>query len=233
MHAQLIPAQPSAWPVIAPASKGFEIAPQDRQGASDPLGVEGIRMNHVRNEEIFGESEPAGSVYRVLKGVVRTYRILADGRRQISEFFLPGDVFGLEAGADHRTSAEAVTDCEVVALRRSQLAERAATDAAIAHKLWALTLNSLRRSEEHMLVLGRKSACERLAWFLIDMSARIPAPDRIDLPMSRQDIADFLGLTIETVSRTMTQLQDDGVIALRSCRQVLMRDKAALDDLAA
>ena len=84
-----------------------------------------------------------------------------------------------------------------------------------------------------MLVLGRKNACERLAWFLIDLSERIPAPDRLDLPMSRQDIADYLGLTIETVSRTMTQLQDEAVIALPSCRQVLLRDRQGLADLAA
>lgn len=200
---------------------------------SDPLGVDGVRMSYARNEEIFGESEPAACIYRVLKGVVRTYRILTDGRRQIAEFFLPGDVFGLEAGADHRTSAEAVSDCEVVAVRRTQVAERAMHDAETAHKLWSLTLHHLRRSEEHMLVLGRKNACERLAWFLMDMSERIPAPDHIDLPVSRQDIADFLGLTIETVSRTMTQLQDENVIALPSCRQVLLRDRQALEDLAA
>jgi len=84
-----------------------------------------------------------------------------------------------------------------------------------------------------MLVLGRKNACERVAWFLMDMSERIPAPDRLDLPMSRQDIADFLGLTIETVSRTMTQLQDDGLIGLPSRRRVVLRQRAALEDLAA
>lgn len=232
MHAELAPVLSSSWPAAAP-SQALEGAHLDRPGAADPLGVEGVRMSHARNEEIFGESEPAGSVYRVLKGVVRTYRILADGRRQIAEFFLPGDVFGLESGLEHRTSAEAVSDCEILVLRRSKLAERAASDSPTAHKLWALTLNQLRRSEEHMLVLGRKSACERLAWFLLDMSVRIPAPDRVDLPMSRQDIADFLGLTIETVSRTMTQLQDEGVIALASSRQVVLRDKTALNDLAA
>jgi CRP/FNR family nitrogen fixation transcriptional regulator len=199
----------------------------------DPLGVEGVRMSYSRNEEIFGEGEPAGCVYRVIAGVVRTYRILADGRRQISDFYLPGDIFGMEAGTDHRTSAEAVSDCQVLAMRRTQLAERAMSDASVAHKLWALTLHHLRRSEEHMLVLGRKSACERLAWFLMDMAERIPAHGRIDLPVSRQDIADFLGLTIETVSRTMTQLQDEEVIDLPSCRQVLMRDRQALQDLAA
>ncbi len=200
---------------------------------ADPLGVSGVRMTYGRNEEIYGEGEPATCAYRVLSGVVRTCRILADGRRQIAEFFLPGDVFGLQAGEDHSTSAEAVSDCEVVALRRSQLGERAMTDASTAQKLWALSLHHLGRSEEHMLVLGRKGAAERLAWFLLDMSDRIPAPRTVELPMSRQDIADFLGLTIETVSRTMTQLQDESLIELASCRTVVLRDREALADLAA
>jgi CRP/FNR family nitrogen fixation transcriptional regulator len=200
---------------------------------SDPLGVDGVRMAYARNEEVFGEGEPAQCVYRVLKGVARTSRILADGRRQVAEFFLPGDVFGLEAGKDHHVSAEAVTSCELVALRRGQLGERALADSATSHKLWSLTLHQLRRSEDHMLVLGRKTACERLAWFLLDMSERIPAPERVDLPMSRQDIADYLGLTIETVSRTMTQLQEDGLISLASCRQVRLTDRQGLERLAA
>lgn len=209
--------------------------PIDRasESSADPLGVAGVRMAYRRNEEIFGEGEPATSVYRVLKGVVRTYRILADGRRQIAEFFLPGEVFGLQARAEHTASAEAVTDCELVAVRRSQLSERALNDGATAHKLLALTLHQLLRSEEHMLILGRKTASERLAWFLMDMAERIPAPNRVELPMSRQDIADYLGLTIETVSRTMTQLQDDGVIELPTCRQVVLRDRQTLMDLAA
>lgn len=210
-------------------------APADKASESlaDPLGVAGVRVAYGRNEEIFGEGEPATCVYRVLKGVVRTYRILADGRRQIAEFFLPGEVFGLQGGAAHRASAEAVTDCEVVAVRRSQLSERALNDNAAAHKLLALTLHQLLRSEEHMLILGRKTACERLAWFLMDMAERIPAPNRVELPMSRQDIADYLGLTIETVSRTMTQLQDQGVIELATCRRVVLRDRQTLMDLAA
>ncbi len=202
-------------------------------GVADPLGVDGVKTTYVRNEEIYGEGEPGTFVYRVLSGVARTYRILADGRRQISEFFLPGDVFGLEGGVDHNLSAEAVSDCVLVAIRRSHLAERAAQDSATAQKLWALTLHHLGRSEEHMLLLGRKNASERVAWFLLDMARRIPAQGQVDLPMSRQDIADYLGLTIETVSRTMTQLQDDELIALPSCRCVVLSDRTGLTDLAA
>lgn len=206
---------------------------QASESSADPLGVAGVRMTWRRNEEIFGEGESATCVYRVLRGVVRTYRILADGRRQIAEFFLPGEVFGLHARAVHQASAEAVTDCEVVAVRRSQLSERSLNDGATAHKLLALTLHQLLRSEEHMLILGRKTASERLAWFLMDMAERIPAPNRVELPMSRQDIADFLGLTIETVSRSMTQLQDEGVIELPTCRQVVLRNRQTLMGLAA
>jgi CRP/FNR family nitrogen fixation transcriptional regulator len=231
MHTQTIPTAADIVRLQTPAAARAPGASGPL--TSDPLGVEGVRIGYGRNEEIFGESEPATYVYRVLSGVARTYRILADGRRQIAEFYLPGDVFGLEAGLEHRTSAEAVSDCEVVAIRRSQLAERGAACAATSQKLFALSLHWLRRTEEHMLVLGRKNACERVAWFLMDMSVRIPAPERVELPMSRQDIADFLGLTIETVSRTMTQLQDDDLIALPSCRQVLLKDRQALLDLAA
>jgi CRP/FNR family nitrogen fixation transcriptional regulator len=209
-------------------------APGAQSGmTSDALGVDGVRMTYARNEEIFGEGEPATCVYRVLKGVVRTYRILSDGRRQVAEFFLQGDVFGLEAGEDHRISAEAVIDCELVSIRRSQLAERAMTDSPTGHKLWSLTLHHLRRSEEHMLVLGRKNALERVATFLLEMAERASGGEAVDLPMSRQDIADYLGLTIETVSRTMTQLQDDGMIVLPSCRHVVLRDRRGLMDLAA
>ena len=199
----------------------------------DPLGVEGIRMTFSRNQEIFGEGEPADYIYRVVSGAVRTYTILNDGRRQISEFFLAGDVFGLDLGGEHTLSAEALDRTVVVAMKRRWLVTLAATDCEVAQKLWSLSLHDLRRSQEHMLLLGRKSALERVVCFLMDMAERIPADREVVLPMSRQDIADYLGLTIETVSRTMTQLQEDSLIELRGCRHVVLRDRGGLVDIIA
>lgn len=197
----------------------------------DPLGLESVRMTYARGEEVYGEQEPADCVYRVVSGVVRTYKILSDGRRQIAEFYLPGDVFGLETGDDYALSAEAVCDTVVSAMRRKTLVSQSEGDCALSRKLWAVTLHDLRRSQAHMLLLGRKGALERLVWFLMDMAVRIPADTELTLPMSRQDIADYLGLTIETVSRTMTQLQDDGLIELHGCRRVVLRDREALETL--
>lgn len=199
----------------------------------DPLGADGVRVDYGRGEEVFGEEEPAECVYRVISGVVRTSKILADGRRQISEFYLPGEVFGMETRAQHELCAEAVTDAKVFAMRRKPLMNLATTDCETARKLWAVTLHDLRRSQDHMLLLGRKSAHERLVWFLMDMAARLPADREVALPMSRQDIADYLGLTIETVSRTMTQLQEDGLIELHGCRHVVLRDRQALEIITA
>ena len=211
-------------PLARPAFSGSVI---------DPLGVEGIRMTFSRNEEIFGDGEPADYIYRVVSGAVRTCKILSDGRRQISEFFLPGDVFGLDLGGEHTLSAEALDTTVVLAMKRRWLATLATTDCEVAQKLWSLSLHDLRRSQEHMLLLGRKSALERLACFLMEMAERIPADRDVVLPMSRQDIADYLGLTIETVSRTMTQLQEDSLIALRGCRHVVLCDRSGLEDIIA
>lgn len=199
----------------------------------DPLGVSGVRMTYARNEEIYGEAESADLVYRVISGVVRTYKILSDGRRQIAEFYLPGDIFGLETGEDYALSAEAVGEVVVFAMRRRALLTLVESNGDLARRLWSVTLYDLKRSQGHMLLLGRKGALERVAWFLMDLAQRFPAQRDILLPMSRQDIADYLGLTIETVSRTMTELQDQALIALNGCRHVILRDLTALEDMAA
>jgi CRP/FNR family transcriptional regulator, nitrogen fixation regulation protein len=208
------------------AKFGSPMAAPDRMG----LGVDlpGFTMTFSRNEEIFGEQEPADFVYRMVEGVARSMRVLSDGRRQIDAFHLPGDVFGLEIGAVHRFTAEAVSACKVALARRPALDRAVAQDAAAARMLWALTSHDLCEAQAHLLLLTRRSASERVCAFLLDMLDRTGGGHTVELPMSRLDIADYLGLTIETVSRTMTQLERDSLIALPSCRRVVVRDRAAL-----
>lgn len=198
--------------------------------AEGPLGMMGTPMRFARNAEIYGENEPAEYVYQVISGAVRSYRMLDDGRRQIGAFHLPGDVLGVEAGDTHLSSAEAVCDTQVLVVKRSAVMARAEHERDLAKQLWTLTLRELRSVQEHSLVLI-KSAEERVAGFLLEMARRKSSAEAIELPMSRQDIADYLGLTIETVSRTFTQLAHSGTIALEGSRRVVFRNRAALGRL--
>ena len=162
---------------------------------------------------------------------MRSYRVLNDGRRQISEFHLVGDVFGLEAGADHRMGAEAIGATVLMVVRRRTLADLAGEDRSIAGQIWSMTLQNLQRAQDHMLLLGRQSACERVCAFLLDLAERLGQGPTLTLPMSRQDMADYLGLTIETVSRSLTQLQGWGWIVLPSTRCVVLSNRAAISRL--
>jgi CRP/FNR family nitrogen fixation transcriptional regulator len=196
--------------------------------ATAPFGFTGPCLRHARDEEIFGEGEAAEYVYQVISGSVRTHRLLRDGRRQIDEFHFAGDYFGIEAGDAHRVTAEAMVDTTVRMVRRGTLSDLAAQRGDVARALFRLTVAGLQRSQDHVLMLGRKSARERVVGLLIDLADRVGAREALDVPMSRQDMADYLGLTIETVSRTLTQLQADGVIALPTTRHIVLRDRAAL-----
>ena len=195
-----------------------------------PLGLMGAPMRFARNIEIYGEDEPAEYLYQVISGAVRTYRMLDDGRRQVCSFYLQGDVFGVEAGDIHLSSAEAICDAQILVIKRSAVMARAEHEKDLAKQLLTLTVRELRRVQEHSLVLI-KNAEERVAGFLLEMAARKFGAGAIELPMSRQDIADYLGLTIETVSRTFTQLAQSGTIALESSRRVVFRNRAALNRL--
>lgn len=191
-----------------------------RVGALDVLaGKMGAPISYAHDVEIYGEGEEAEFVYIVVSGAVRTYKILSDGRRQIGSFYLPGDVFGIEIGEEHAMSAEAVCNCTISVVKRSSLASLAERDSATAHALWSLTARELQRAQKHVLLLVR-SAQERVAAFLLEMADRSVAGCSLELPMSRRDIADYLGLTIETVSRTLTQLEGQAVIALSSARRI-------------
>ena len=141
---------------------------------------------------------------------------MADGRRQIGDFYLPGDIFGLESGAHHRFAAEAVRDSVVLVVKAS--AVRAA-GGDLERLGWEATRRELERAQEHILLLGRKTACERVASFLKGLADKSSGGHVVDLPMGRQDMADYLGLTIETVSRMLSQLQSSRVVSFCATRQ--------------
>ena len=195
-----------------------------------PLGLMGAPMRFARNSEIYGEDEPAEYLYQVISGAVRTYRMLDDGRRQIGAFYLPGDVFGVEAGEVHLSSAEAISDTQILVAKRSAVMARAEHQKDLARQLWMLTVQELQRVQQHSLALI-KSAEERVAGFLLEMAVRNSAGAAVELPMSRQDIADYLGLTIETVSRTFSQFVQSGTIALETSRRIQLRNRPALNRL--
>jgi CRP/FNR family nitrogen fixation transcriptional regulator len=198
-------------------------------GATQAGAIElvGACMPFAANSEIYGENEPADYLYKVVSGTVRTYKVLVDGRRQIGAFYLAGDIFGLETADEHAFSAEAITDCKIIVIKRSTVTALAARDNEVAREMWALTARELQRVQEHSLVLI-KSAEERVAGFLLEMADRVPSGGAVELPMSRQDIADYLGLTIETVSRTLKILEGAATIEVAKRRRILLRNRSAL-----
>jgi CRP/FNR family nitrogen fixation transcriptional regulator len=207
--------------------------PAEGSGLAFSLVPMGACMPFARNAEIYAEDEPAEYLYVVAKGAVRSYKLLSDGRRQIEAFYLPGDLFGIEAGEKHRFSAEAISGSTIWVVKRSVVDRIARRDSAVSRELWMLAAQHLERAQDHLLLLARHKAHERMAAFLLEMAKRSgsAAQGEIELPMPRQDIADYLGLTIETVSRTLSEMVNAGTISLRSTRRILLRDRAALERL--
>jgi len=186
-----------------------------------------------RGAEIFGEAEPAEYVYQVVEGAVRSYKLLSDGRRQIGAFHLVGDIFGLENGLAHRFTAEAIVDTTVRLAKRVSLEHVAEEDATVARDLLDMTTSNLQHAENHMLLLGRKTSLERVAAFLLEMDTRLNAAGVMALPMSRRDIADYLGLTLETVSRALSCLHEKGILGFvgQTQRQIVLLDRLELAKL--
>lgn len=185
---------------------------------------------------IFGEGEPSDALYNVTAGAVKLYKLLPDGRRQITGFLGAGDFLGLALAETNVYSAEAVVTSTLCRFPRSRLEALFARMPRLQGRLFAVTSDALADALELMLLLGRKSAREKICSFLLTLSGRAigrGAPDNpVPLPMSRVDIADFLGLTTETVSRTFTQLKTAGVITLLDGNRVLIADPTVLADIA-
>lgn len=193
----------------------------------------GLRRTFAKGDAIFAEGDPSDFFYKVVSGTVRTSKLLSDGRRQIDSFHLGGDVFGLENSKERHFTAEAIEPVVVMAFRRTQFATLLHADPAFGDQLMSSMIASLDRAHEHMVLLGRKTALEKVATFLLDLANRLCRGNCVELPMQRADIADYLGLTIETVSRVLSQMVRDGLIKLTAAsRTILLKDKAGLKLLA-
>lgn len=185
-----------------------------------------VRAN--RDEEIVAQDDPATDCYVVLSGCIRTVRLMDDGRRQVGEFLFAGDIFGWEALDEHDFGAEAVVPSVLRRYPRRSLEALADRDPDFARRLRALTAGQIREGRRRIVSLGRKTASERIATFLLEMAKKVgPGKDCvIELPMSRADMADYLGLTIETVCRGLTQLRRAGVIEVERARIVIRARRA-------
>jgi len=192
-------------------------------------------FRYRRETEIYGEAEPADFVYQIKSGAVRTFKLLPDGRRQIGAFHLPGDIFGIENGEVYRSAAEAILDTRVRIARRERLfAEPHEMGVLPWNEVLKLLARNLEHAESHLLLLGRQTALERVAAFLTEMDQRLQTPKIMILAMGRRDIADYLGLTHETVSRSFAILIREGVLTFPglSHREIVLCDRPKLARLA-
>jgi CRP/FNR family transcriptional regulator, nitrogen fixation regulation protein len=205
------------------------VAQSGELGALVALERIGSRRSYARDEEIYAEGDPSDGWYRVVTGAVRISKLLADGRRHIAEFCFSGDCFGLDTASERVFSAEAVG--EVIVMRYPRRAtERVIDDnPLLARRLCNMTLRDLAHAQTRMLLLGRMTAPERVASFLLEMSERRDARRALDLPMSRNDIADYLGLTVETVCRVLSAFKRAGAVAIPSPHRIELRDRGALE----
>jgi CRP/FNR family transcriptional regulator len=212
------------------------VAPPFEKRSLKPLGAIGANLRYPAGQTILQENDEADHLFEVLGGTVSISHCMADGRRQILDFLSVGDLFGLTQGDKYPYTAEAVTQVIAVRYRRRDLDTRVGNNRALASHLLAAVIDELRAAQNKLLLLGRKSATEKVASFLWEMASRATQPSaingHIDLPMRREDIADYLGLTVETVSRTFSRLRRAGIIALPNPSQVVVLCAKTLYELA-
>lgn len=203
---------------------------------SNVAGKSAHEQNLCAHEALFFEGDEANYLYEVVEGVMSNHQILPDGRRQVISFAYPGDLIGLGHTKDYHFNCEAVCRARVRSISKAALMRGAAEHADVGRHLLEAVTAELTSMQEHQLVLGRKSAIEKLATFLLGLVRRQigdfdPTPV-IQLPMTRTDIADFLGMTIETVSRNMSKLRMMGAIDLPQTTTVMVRNMKLLEALA-
>jgi len=219
------PRAPYLTPVPTPSAAAMVGAGLDRLGTLTMI---------ERGRMLLQEQDPAEHVFKVLSGALRAVRLLPDGRRHITEFFLTGDYVGLAENGAHSQTIEAVADTKLVKYSRRRFEAFRDSDARAGRHFFGLVCGELSAAQDRLLLLGRKSALERIASFLLAIADRRSSEaTAVDLPMSRSDIADYLGLTIETVSRALGQLRAREIIDVPSVNRIVFTDRTALEDISA
>jgi CRP/FNR family nitrogen fixation transcriptional regulator len=189
----------------------------------------GSRRSFARDEEIYVEGGRTDCWFKVVSGTVRICKLMADGRRHIAEFFYAGDFFGLDGENERVFAAEAVSDVIVMRFNRAATERLIDERPELARRMCNMTLRNLAHAQTRLLLLGRMTASERVASFLFELVERRDPHSALDVPMSRNDIADYLGLTIETVCRVLSAMKRDGLIAIPSPHRIEIRDRDALE----
>jgi len=197
----------------------------------------GWTLRLVPGQTLFHEGDPATRVFTLTKGTLKLYKLLPDGRRQVTGFTHSGDFLGMSVDDEHAFSAEALEDAQLCWFPRNRFDEFVEMHAPMERELYRMAAHELAAARDQMVLLGRKTASERLASFILLLARRaeqIPGrpSDLVRLPMSRSDIADYLGLTKETVSRVFSSFRRDQLIRLRATDEVEIVDCRGLEQLA-
>lgn len=219
---------------VNPDFKGFALFRGPGQRPSSCLTAIGSPQRKAPGEIVFAEGDETNSVYEIVRGMVRLVKLLPDGRRQITGFLCAGRLLGLAPEGAHVYTGEAVTEVTLYRYGRAAFDRLVDEVPGFAKRLLTVTSQELHVAQNQMLLLGRKIATEKVASFLLLVAEEQDGDGiEVDLPMTRSDIADYLGLTIETVSRTLTKLKQVGLIALPASNRLKIRDRNQLEKLAA
>jgi len=227
-----MPAAPvTAWrPRGAPQAAIPRAEPTCSQHADLQISGKSVRL--CAGERVYTEGDKVIALFMVQSGAVRACRHGRDGRRQIDAFYREGDMIGLENGACYSHSAEALCDT-IVAPHPPYGAGTTPDGDGVSRAVLAHAMAALARAQAHVVLLGHRTAGAKLSVFLLDWAGALSAPGKVTLPMPRHDIADYLGITAETVSRELHEMQRQGLVKLLSSRQILLADPAGLRRLCA